>query len=64
MQSTEEESISAIPIISKENDKPRDTKIPQKGKDILSLLKFQGCNHAIDIFAKKIQTFIVNGRIG
>mgnify|MGYP001397306566 CR=1 FL=1 len=34
VQSTEEESISAIPIISKENDKPRDTKIPQKGKDI------------------------------
>ena len=53
VQSTGEESISAIPIISKENDKPRDTKISQKGKDILTLLKFQGCNHVIDIFAKK-----------
>ena len=64
VQSTGEESISAIPIISKENDKPRDTKISQKGKDILTLLKFQGCNHVIDIFAKKIETFIFNGRIG
>ena len=53
MQSTEEESISAIPIISNENDKPRDTKIPQKGKDILTLLKFQGCKHVIDILQKK-----------
>ena len=53
VQSTEEESISAIPIISKENDKPRDTKIPQKGKDILTLLKFQGCKHVIDILQKK-----------
>ena len=52
MQSTEEESISAIPIISNENDKPRDTKIPQKGKDILTLLKFQGCKHVIDILQK------------
>jgi len=33
VQSTEEESISAIPIISNENDKPRDTKIPQKELD-------------------------------
>merc|ERR1712141_135355 len=33
VQSTDEESISAIPIISNENDKPRDTKIPQKELD-------------------------------